>query len=153
LLTHQSSFGQDSSKLSNDTWITLRTLLLKRTHVVTQLINFLQQNKNFDSTLLGQLKSNASNLSSFLNSCDRLDSNLITNIHDINDSLSISINKTYNLLLTDKGFNQTDTFIYIATELEGTENRIYIAVKDYNQSCKSMARPDLYFKKLWGDEP
>jgi hypothetical protein len=150
-LTLQSSFGQDTSKLFDNAWRTLKRQLLRKADAVSIFANFLQQNKNADSLLLRKLSSNKFYLIHLLNSPNPLDSNIITNIHDANDSLSILINEGYNVLLNDKRFIQSDGFIYVATELEGTENRIYIAVKDYNDSCKSIRRQDLYFKRLWGD--
>src|ERR1019366_2520101 len=112
-----------------------------------------EQTQNVDTILIRQLKTNTTLLNNLLNYNQRLDSSIVTNIHDKNDSLSRLIRNGFDTLQSDKNFTRTEEFQDITIQLEGTGNRIYIAVRDFNEACKSIGRQDLYFKKLWGDEP
>ena len=153
ILVHQYSLGQDTSKTINGTWQTLKTQLLRRTGLATRFEKVLEQTQNVDTILIRQLKTNTTLLNNLLNYNQRLASSIVTNIHDKNDSLSRLIRKGFDTLQSDKNFTRTEEFQDITIQLEGTGNRIYIAVRDFNEACKSIGRQDLYFKKLWGDEP
>ena len=150
LLLVQHSFGQDTSKLLNTTWQTLKAQLSRRTNLSNRLAKILEPNEKPDTSIIEQLKANTVLLRDLLD-LDKIDSITITKIHDRNDSLSISISKGVDVLQTDKSLIPTNEFEDIAIQLEGTENRIYIAIRDFNEICKNNGRYDLYFKKPLGD--
>lgn len=149
LLVVEPSLGQDTSKL-NTTWQTLKTQLLRRTILSNHLLKILKQSEIADTRLVEKLKTNTVLLRDLLG-LNRLDSIAITEIHDRNDSLSISISKSFDVLQNDKSVGQTTELGDVAMQLEGTENRIYVAIRDFNEICKSSRRENLYFKKPFGD--
>jgi len=148
---HQTSFGQDTSKAFNESWQTLKTQLLRRTNLAKQFAQILSQNKNVDTSFITQLNKNAADISATLNINDTLSNIIVNNIHDKNDSLSMLLKKGFDILQSDKTFTPTNEFQDVLMQLEGTENRIYIAIKDFDEACKNIKRQDLYFAKPWGD--
>lgn len=150
LLLVQQSLAQDTSKLLNTSWQTLKTQLSRRTNLSNRLVKILEQTKASDTSLVKQLKINTVLLTNLLD-LQKMDSSTIDNIHDQNDSLSISISKSLDFLQSDKNFILTAELGDIAMQLEGTENRIYVAIRDFNEICKNNGRQNLYFKKPLGD--
>ncbi|MBS1915536.1 MAG: hypothetical protein JST87_04615 [Bacteroidetes bacterium] len=85
------------------------------------------------------------------NSNDTLSNTMVTDIHNHNDSLSILVKKGFDMLRADKTFVATNELQDVFMQLEGAENRIYIAIKDFNEACKNIKRQDLCFAMPWGE--
>ncbi len=150
LLLVLQTFAQDTSNLLNTSWQTLKTQLSRRANLSNRLVKILEQTKIADTSSVKQLKTNTVLLKNLLES-EIMDSSTVGKIHDRNDSLSISISKSLGILQNDKSFIPTTEFQDIVMQLEGTENRIYVAIRDFNEICKNNGQQNLYFKKPLGD--
>ena len=144
-LSSQNSFGQDTTTSIIKSWAILKTQLQRRTDIVINLTNTLTKSNKVDKKELAKSKKFATDIFKYLDTLKQFDSLSISVTMKKNSKLTKSLTKTIASLENDKKFNIRNDIINHYAQLEGTENRIALARREYNETCKTFNRLDLLF--------
>ena len=142
--TSHNCFGQDTSSI-NKSWKTLKIQLQRRTDIIVNLTQPLYSSKIVDKKELIKLKKSAVDIFKYLDTLKRLDSSSIVIIRNSNNQLTTTLTKTLVSFENDKKFKNRNTVMNLVYQLEGTENDIALARREYNETCKKNNRTDLQY--------
>ncbi|MEO8770719.1 MAG: LemA family protein [Ferruginibacter sp.] len=143
LFSFQKTFSQDIPKPIKTKWENLKSLLQRRIDIVTTLSS--QYSAAFDIEKLKFAKKAALNLNKYLVSLNHPDSTSVSLTNLKNANLTNTLLVALATLKNKSAFKEQDKAESIIVELEGVENRIVLARKEYNDSCKENNRTDLIF--------
>jgi LemA protein len=145
LFFSQNTYGQDTTTSIIKSWTVLKTQLQRRNTIVINLTNILPNSSKGDRKHLAKSKMYAREFFKYLDTLKRFDSLTIAATKEKNNTLSQSLSKT--LLAYEKygKFKQSDVVMNLISQLEGTENRISLARREHNETCKTFNRFDLQF--------
>lgn len=73
------------------------------------------------------------------------DASSVTRCGNKNKLLRTKLSEAFVILEKSKGYSDNKVLLELTTHLEGIENRIAVAVMDYNNTCVERKRADLYF--------
>ncbi len=147
----------DSQILEKDTssadldhsWTKLKGEFQRRSDIIMNLLSVVNKSKEIDKDLIEEVKFAATDLSLFIDSSKVLDSLAVQTIYQKNNSLMQALgkilSKTLIMLENNPKLKSRDEYINLQMQLEGTENRIGVAKRDYNDICMKYNRLDLIF--------
>jgi LemA protein len=139
------SMGQDSLEVLTNSWLKLNTQLQRRTDITITLVSIISKSKLADKDISEKLKSTALDLLRFIDPTRHPDSVVVQVTCQKNTSLTQALSKALVLLLDDSKFKAQEELRNLQTQLEGMENRVAAATRNYNNICVERKRPDLLF--------
>lgn len=145
ILISQNSFGQDTTALINSSWTNLKTQLQRRTNIISNLAAVLSKSKKVDKVELKNLKTYSIDLFNYVDTLTFKDSLSISLVNTKNNRLTQAVSRTLVALENDIKFKNKNEVSGLLMQLEGCENRIALAKREYNETCKEYQRPDLHF--------
>ena len=145
LLSFQTSFGQDTTAQINTSWINLKTQLQRRTDIVSNLASILSKSTKVDKEQLSKSKTFAIDLFKYVDTLTLKDSLSICLANEKNNRLTEALEKTLASSDNDKKLSSNNQLPGLFMQLEGCENRIALAKREYNDICKEYKRTDLLF--------
>ena len=145
LLSPQKTLGQDTTSSILKNWTILKTQLQRRTNVVINLVQILNESNKVDKEVLTNLKIHATDIFIYLDTLKHFDSLSIDLTMKKYNTLNESLTKTIILIESRTKFNNQIDIINLMAQLNGAENRIKVARYEYNESCKAFNRPGLQF--------
>lgn len=140
--------AQRSSANLNDSWTNLKLQLHKKAELYINVATFSQRIKHADKNIINKIMVFALALENTIAIKDTISVQLISIIANRNDSLIIYLPQLVVQFNKDKKLNSSTTLSNYEARLEGTENRIALAIYDYNETCKLAGRQDLYFNTM-----
>ncbi len=152
ILISQSCFGQDTTALINTSWTNLKTQLQRRTDLISNLTNVLSKSKKVDKVELKNSKTYSIDLFNYIDTLTFKDSLTISLANAKNNQLTQAISRTLVTLEKDIKFKNKNEVSGLLMQLEGCENRIALAKREYNEICKEYQRADLYFGNIQVDK-
>lgn len=145
IISFQTSFGQDTTAQINTSWINLKTQLQRRTDIVSNLVSILSQSPKVDKEQLSKSKTFAINLFKYLDTLTLKDSLSISLANEKNNRLTKALARALATSDNDKKLRSNKKLPELFMQLEGCENRIALAKRDYNDVCNEYKRTDLLF--------
>jgi len=138
------SFAQGSGIKINESWVSLKTQIQRRTDIVTNLINTLSKSPEVDKKQLNNLKVVNIDLFKFV---DTLHVDCISMAHATtkNNQLVQALARVLVTTERDAKLSGNQNFQDLRVQLEGIENRIAVEKQAYNNTCKEHKRTDLCF--------
>lgn len=145
-----SAYSQDSLLFSSQ-WIKLKETMNKRTDLILVIREKLSKSgpeiKRESDSAVAKTR--------------RLDRALIQQVA-INQAAIDSVSELYTLTTTSlartivllelEASKTKENILSYLTQLEGVENRIHIAIRDFDRYCLEVGRPDCCFQKATGEE-
>jgi len=92
-----------------------------------------------------KLKKSAVDIFKYLNTLKQLDSSSIVITRNRNNKLTKALTKTLVSFENDTKYKNRNTVMNLIAQLEGTENRIALARREYNETCKKNKKTDLQY--------
>ena len=145
LLASQNCFGQDTNSIINESWTTLKTQLQRRTDIVSNLTSLLSKSSKVDKEQLNNSKVLAVDLFKYIDTLNIKDSLSVSLVSVKNNKLTQALARTIVTLENDKKFRSNNEVNGLLMQLEGCENRIALAKREYNEICKEFKKADLLF--------
>jgi LemA protein len=139
-----SCIGQEA-KAIDDEWLALKIPLQRRTDIVSKVVNTLSKSKEVDKEELAKAKNLAVELYSHIDTLKTIDNLSISLSYKLHTQLTQALARTLVTLERDPKFRNSTPVRDLVVQLEGVENRIMVAKRDFNEACKVIKRPDLYF--------
>lgn len=137
--------GQDSLTVLNKSWQQLTTQLRKKADVAVSIVKDIGNPNKDEKIMIEKTKSTAMDLISLIDSSDGVDSLIVRIIYKKNNKLTQALSKAL-IMITDNSKNKSKSQLQqLQMQLEGTENRIHFAIRQYNDACIQYKRPDLVF--------
>jgi len=149
----QLCFAQDSAIQINSAWANLKTQLERRTDIVAHFSAILDQSTLIGKKQLARSRMFAVDLFKYIDTLNIKDSLTIGLAKNKNDSLRQELGKALPKLIQDPEFRNRSDFMGLIAQLEGINNRIVVARKEYNDLCKKFKRFDLLFDANQIDKP
>ncbi|MFN8306975.1 MAG: LemA family protein [Ferruginibacter sp.] len=145
LLSFQKSYGQDTTVLINTAWTNLKTQLQRRTDIISNLTSILSTSTKIDKEQLNNCKVFSIDLFKYVDTLSFKDSLSISLASGKNHRLTQALAKTLATLENDKRLRSDNQLQGLIMQLEGCENRIALAKREYNETCKEYNKTDLLF--------
>ena len=136
------SYGQGAMPQIKGKWGQVATLLQERSSIITDLAKELSTSK-VDKKQNGNLKALAIDLQNYLGSLKELDSVSVGIAAAKNSKLLQTINATLIEIDNHEEIKSKQRFATIQAKLEGCENSIKNASREYNDVCREYHRTDL----------
>lgn len=152
LFFFQNGYGQDTAVHINKAWATLKAQLQRRTDIVSNLVSIMSKSTKVNKEQLSNSKLFAVDLFNYIDTLSLKDSLSISRASEMNSKLTQALARTLASVENDKAFRSNNQFLELLMQLEGSENRIVVARRDYNDICKEYKRKDLLFKSDRFDE-
>ena len=138
------TYGQDSTSQIKDKWGIVKTLLQKRCDIISNLTKTLSKSK-VSKTQNNNLKTLAIDFYNYVDSLGLTDSVSISIAAAKNKKLWQSLIVTLIEIEKHQEIMNTEKFAILQGNLEGCENSIQKATRDYNEICSMYNRKDLLF--------
>lgn len=145
LLSFQRSYGQDTTTQINTAWTNLKTQLQRRADIVNNLTSFLSKSTKVDKEQLNNSKVFSIDLFKYVDTLSFIDSLSISLANNKNNRLTQALARTLASLENDTKLRSDSQLQGLFTQLEGSENRIALAKREYNEVCKEYGKTDLLF--------
>ena len=145
LFSVQTSYGQDTTTQINTAWINLKTQLQRRTDIVSNLTSILSKSTKVDKEQLNNSKAFSIDLFKYVDTLNFKDSLSISLANGKNNRLTQALARTLATLENDKKLMSDNQLQGLLMQLEGCENRIALAKREYNDVCKEYGKADLLF--------
>ena len=145
LIASFESAAQDTTSLINTSWASLKTQLQRRSDIVGNLVNVLSKSPVVDKNQLNNSKLFAIEIFKLVDTLIIKDSVSISRVATKNKKLTQALSRALVTLEQDPKYRGSKAVMNILMELEGCENRIAVAKRDYNEACKKYNRTDLLF--------
>ena len=145
LLIAINSSGQDSSLMI--AWNKLGNQFLYRVQVLENFVSNIAKTRSIKTVQLDSLKKLKLILREKLNQKGPFDSLYIKEIKVLNKKIIGFSPFLLNSIKNDSSFISIKEFQDLQASLEGAENRIFVAQKQYNEICSKMNRTDLLYKR------
>lgn len=147
------SFGQGIEKAINTNWNQLKFQLRERTDVIINLVTVLSKSAVIDKEYLEKSRAFALDLHICLDTIKSLDSSSIALISGKSNQLTQAISRMLVSLENDQQFRNRSEVSDVMSKLELCEKRIYLAGKEYNDSCIKYNRVELHFGRYPKEKP
>ncbi len=141
----QTIYGQDTTAHINTAWTNLKTQLQRRTDIVSNLTSILSKSTKVDKEQLNNSKLYSIDLFKYVDTLSYKDSLTISLASNKNNKLTQALARTLATLEDDKKLRSDNQLQGLLMQLEGCENRIALAKRDYNNVCKVYGKTDLLF--------
>ena len=145
LLASQNCFGQDTISIINASWTNLKTQLLRRADIVSNLTGLLSKSSKIDKEQLNNSKVFAVDLFKYVDTLNKKDSLSVSLASIKNNKLTQALARTIVTLENDSKLRSNNDVNGLLMQLEGCENRMALAKRAYNETCKKFKRTDLLF--------
>jgi LemA protein len=145
LLSFQISYGQDTTALINKEWTNLKTQLQRRTDIISNLTSILSKSTKVDKEQLNNSKVFSIDLFKYVDTLSFKDSLSISLASDKNSRLTQALARTLATLENDKKLRSDNQLQGLLMQLEGCENRVALAKREYNEVCKQYGKTELLF--------
>ncbi|HYF33452.1 MAG TPA: LemA family protein [Chitinophagaceae bacterium] len=139
-----SCLGQEV-KPGTSEWLNLKKQLQWRTDVVFNLTKTLANSKEVDKNELQKARDAATKLHKHTDSLQTIDSLSISVAYILHTALTQALSRVLVTLERDPEFKSTVAARDLVAQLEGAENRLLIARREYNKWCAETNRLDLLF--------
>ena len=146
------SYGQGSTLQIKSKWEQVTSLLQKRSNIINSLTKTLSTS-NVDKKQNNNLKSLAIDLYNYVGSVSLVDSVSISIVAAKNNKLWKSLLVTLIEIENHQEIKSKRKFATVQGELEGCENRIKNAIRDYNDICRKYNKTDLIFLSDYQSKP
>lgn len=147
LFTSQSCFAQDTPSVLNSNWSNLKTQLQRQTVIANNLTDILSKSSKADKAQLKKAKTLGVDFLRFIDTLDSTDSLSLSLASDKNNHLTQVTERIIFDLQNDPKFKSRADLNELIMQLEGSANRVAVAKKEYNESCREYQRLDLLFGK------
>lgn len=141
----QAIYGQDTTAQINTAWSNLKTQLQRRTDIVSNLTSILSKSTKVDKEQLNNSKLFSIDLFKYVDTLSFKDSVTISLASTKNNKLTQALARTLATLENDKKLRSDNQLQGLLMQLEGCENRIALAKREYNDVCKEYGKTDLLF--------
>lgn len=139
--------GQDSAFPLNSTWKKLTTALEHRTDLDLNMAGLIEKSKSPEKDYTGDVRSDAARLRTAIVSTKKLDSLAVREIFMKDSALTQSTAIAW-VWITETGDRKSKNELKILqAQLDGADNRITVAKRDYNNLCIETNRRDLLFEE------
>jgi hypothetical protein len=145
LLAVPKSFGQNVDNGIQKKWGVLNTHLKFKAKKVVELSKRLIEADTTKELLYIETKFIASELYGYLDTLKTIDSKAIKIVSKKNDNLTNVLMKILMLVQDKRNASTLPLFFIYMPQLKGAEERIYLAKKEYNKTCRVLKRKDLLF--------
>ena len=153
LVVVQHASAQDSSGRLVSSWHKLTTDLQHRVDLAIVLAANIEKSKKPEKDITGPLRTDAIGLSLFIDSSKNLDSITVEAVYHKNNRLAQSISKALVWVMENKKLKSNPELMGLQAQIEGNENRIAVAKRNYNEICVELNRSDLLFDDKPGQIP
>ena len=145
LFSYQTIYGQDTTAQINKAWTNLKTQLQKRAGIISNLTSILSKSTKVDKEQLNNSKLFSIDLFNYVDTLSFKDSLTISLASMKNNKLTQALAKTLATLENNKKFRSDKQLQGLLMQLEGCENRIALAKRDYNSVCEEYGKTNLLF--------
>ena len=136
--------AQDSLAIK-DSWQNLKSQLMRRTDVADNLVAVIRKYRSGNRETIEKIKVGTADLRKFIDSFKSIDSLTIQGTNQRNMLLTRALSGALILFMDDPKLKSQQEFMNLQAQLEGSENRIAVARRDFNDICVASGRPDLVF--------
>lgn len=141
----QTIYGQDTTAQINTAWTNLKIQLQRRTDIVSNLTSILYKSTKVDKEQLNNSKLFSIDLFKYVDTLSFKDSLTISLASIKNNKLTQALSRTLASLENDKKLRSDNQLQGLLMQLEGCENRIALAKREYNDVCKEYGKTDILF--------
>ena len=135
---------QDTSKLKSK-WKNLSEIFLKKANAAEDLSTIALDSKKVDSFDVDKVKTWVSVLPKRLKYGNVSDSMIIESIYRTYDSLDIYTTRLIEKLDADDQLKFSHSFSIFKDSYTGLNNKLYVAIAEFNSECRSLNRSDLIY--------
>jgi len=113
-------------------WSELQNVYKRRADMVPSLVKIVKGAAEYEQTVLEEVTNERNKSSSFVTS--NLNGGAYQNQEEVQSQLALSMNRAIAVVEAYPDLKASDNFLYLQSQLEGTERRIKFARKDFNES-------------------
>ncbi len=144
LFVYTNTNGQDSLSDVTKNWTKLKIQFEKRADILTKFANELSKSAMADKQNLNELKSASIEFIHYIDQLNTEDSISLASAQLKNKHLNETIMKTL-IQVENTKLRTSSIYVNLQAQLEGCENRIALANREYNETCIKYNRKDLMF--------
>lgn len=113
-------------------WSELQNVYKRRADMVPSLVTIVKGAAEYEQTVLEEVTTARNKFSSFVTS--NLNEETYQDQEQVQSQLALSMNRAIAVVEAYPDLKASDNFLYLQSQLEGTERRIKFARKDFNES-------------------
>ena len=138
-------FGQNQISATDSSFINLKHALTVRANIATNFTIILSQSSRKQSNEIKSILGRSNELKQYISEISVVDSGSLTLLYLKNVKLTEALKKAIIKTETDQKLKKNKYLFNIILQLEGSENRIFIERKLYNDKHIEINRLDLLF--------
>lgn len=145
IFTFHNSKAQDAMAAINASWTNLKNELQRRAGIVSNIAGILAESKQVNQDQIKNCRTFSNDLFNYIDTLRFKDSLSISRASGRNYKLTQALMKVLAAAENDVAISSNDRFMGLLVQLEGCENRIAVATKEYNTTCSKYGKTDLLF--------
>lgn len=142
---HSNVFSQQDQKTIQSSWINLKAELKRRSGIVNSISSEVNNISKEAKLSFQKTKALSDDLLKYIDTLHADNASSITKCGNKNKLLQAKLSEAFVILEKNGDYNKNSTLLELTTQLEGTENRIAVAIQEYNKICLEKKRADLHF--------
>ncbi|MFT3701693.1 MAG: LemA family protein [Agriterribacter sp.] len=142
---HSIGFSQQNQNSIQSSWDNLKIVFQRRLDIIKQIYMAVDKSSKDAKLCLEKAKAMSDDLWKYIDTLHADNAVSITRCANKNKLLRAKLSEAFVILEKNGGHNDNNALLDLTTQLEGTENRIAVAVQQYNNTCVKRKRADLHF--------
>lgn len=148
LMFIQHTIAQNVSDEIKERWANIISDLNRKNDLVGSLTNYLSEVRFKGNDKLGKMKTAIVNCQKLLDTVVLENTKTVSAVASRSLQLSKAIDDVMSDVEQQASLKQKQQFHDLLRQLEGTENRIHVAINEYNTGCRKAKRFDLIFPSI-----